>query len=75
MILPGKGGVHRSESFGHGEGGMEETVARLNIEHYRQLLATETDTAKRQILMRLLAEEEEKLRLLSENSKTRKQSA
>jgi hypothetical protein len=56
------------------EGGMERTVARLNIEHYKHLLARETDDAKRQTLMRLLAEEEAKLRGLPE-PKTRKRSA
>jgi hypothetical protein len=40
---------------------MDRTVARLNIEHYRRLLETETDEAKRQIIVRLLAEEEAKL--------------
>lgn len=53
---------------------MEEAVARLNIEHYKQLLATEPDDAKRQTLMRLLAEEEAKLRALS-SSQTRTRSA
>jgi len=36
-------------------------IARLNIEHYRRLLATEIDESKRQTVMRLLAEEEAKL--------------
>jgi hypothetical protein len=36
-------------------------VARLNIEHYRKLLAAEPDEAKRQTLIRLQAEEELKL--------------
>ena len=40
---------------------MDRSVARLNIEHYRRLLATETDEARRQTLLRLLAEEEAKL--------------
>ena len=40
---------------------MDRAVARLNIEHYRKLLATETDEARRQTLLRLLAEEEAKL--------------
>ncbi len=53
---------------------MEKTIARLNIEHYKQLLTSETDDAKRKTLMRLLAEEEAKLRILSE-PKTRKRSA
>lgn len=36
---------------------MDRTVARLNVEHYRRLLARETDEARRQVVMRLLAEE------------------
>ena len=40
---------------------MDRTVARLNIEHYRTLLAKETDESKRPTIMRLLAEEEAKL--------------
>ncbi len=40
---------------------MDRTVARLNIEHYRRLLATETDESKRKMLQKLLAEEEAKL--------------
>jgi hypothetical protein len=40
---------------------MDRTVARLNIEHYRRLLATESDETRRQVIQRLLAEEEAKL--------------
>jgi hypothetical protein len=40
---------------------MDRTVAHLNVEHYRRLLAKETDEARRQTLMRLLAEEEAKI--------------
>lgn len=40
---------------------MDRTVASLNIEHYKRLLATETDESRRQMLLRLLAEEEKKL--------------
>lgn len=40
---------------------MDRTVARLNIERYRQLLATETDEGRRQLLLRLIAEEEVKI--------------
>ena len=36
-------------------------MARLNIEHYQRLLAREIDEARRQTIMRLLAEEEAKL--------------
>ena len=41
---------------------MDRFVARLNIEHYRQLLARETDDGQRQKLLRLIAEEEAKLK-------------
>ncbi len=40
---------------------MDRSVARLNIEHYRRLIADETDNERRQVLLRLLAEEEAKL--------------
>jgi len=40
---------------------VDRTVARLNIEHYRRLLARETDETRRQTILRLLAEEEAKL--------------
>jgi hypothetical protein len=40
---------------------MDRAVARLNVEHYRRLLADETDEARRQTLLRLLAEEAAKL--------------
>lgn len=40
---------------------MDETIARLNIEHFRSKLSDEKDEAKRQSLARLLAEEEQKL--------------
>jgi hypothetical protein len=40
---------------------LDRTVARLNIEHYKRLLASETDEQKRKVLLRLLAEEEAKL--------------
>jgi hypothetical protein len=41
---------------------MDRFVARLNIDHYRELLAKETDEAQRQRLVRLIAEEEAKLK-------------
>jgi hypothetical protein len=37
---------------------MDRFVAQANIDHYRKLLAKETDEAKREALARLLAEEE-----------------
>lgn len=40
---------------------MDEFVAKLNIEHFKKKLATETDEARRQTLLTLLAEEEAKL--------------
>jgi hypothetical protein len=40
---------------------VDRSVAHLNIEHYKRLLAQETDTALRQQLLRLLAEEEAKI--------------
>ncbi|HVO92002.1 MAG TPA: hypothetical protein VMT22_04140 [Terriglobales bacterium] len=40
---------------------MDRSVARLNIEHFRRLLAKETDEQRRLMLQRLLAEEEAKL--------------
>jgi hypothetical protein len=36
-------------------------IARLNIEHFRRLLAAETDPAKRTMILQPLAEEEAKL--------------
>ena len=39
---------------------MQRFVARQNIEHYRLLLKHETDPAKRETLLKLLAEEEAK---------------
>lgn len=50
---------------------MDEFVARANIAHYREKLATETDDAARQMLRRLLAEEEAKLAML-ENDPSKK---
>ena len=45
---------------------MQIYVARLNVEHFRQLIAAETDPKKPDLLRRLLAEEEAKLgRLLA----------
>lgn len=41
-------------------------IARLNIDHFRRRLATETNVAARQQVTRLLAEEEAKLAALSD---------
>ncbi len=35
----------------------DEFIARLNIAHFREKLATEQDEVKRQTLLRLLAED------------------
>ena len=51
---------------------MDQTISRLNIEHYRRKLATEQDETMRQTLMRLLAEEQAKLAAL-DNSLERRQ--
>jgi hypothetical protein len=40
---------------------MDRSVARLNVEHYKRLLAKETDEQRRHLLMRLLAQEEAKI--------------
>jgi hypothetical protein len=47
-------------------------VARLNIDHYRQQLATEADKTKRQMMLRLIAEEEAKLAALQDPPKEQK---
>jgi hypothetical protein len=38
-----------------------KNIVRLNIEHYKRLLATETDPGKRETITKLLAEQETKL--------------
>jgi hypothetical protein len=48
---------------------MDRTVAHLNIEHYRRLLAAETDQSKRKTLQKLLAEEEAKLERARQEAK------
>jgi hypothetical protein len=45
---------------------MDRAVAHLNIEHYRRLLATETDETKRRTILGLLAEEKAKLAALDD---------
>jgi hypothetical protein len=44
-----------------GAGAVDRAVAHLNVEHFRRLLADETDGARRQTILSLLAEEETKL--------------
>ena len=43
---------------------MNKSVARFNIEHFRKLLADESDETRQQMIARLLAEEEAKLALM-----------
>ena len=47
---------------------MEINIARLNIEHFRKKLSDEADETTRQLLLRLLAEEETKLARLTNRS-------
>ncbi len=48
---------------------MDKAVATLNIEHYKKLLASESDATKREAIVRLLAEEEAKLAKIPEERK------
>ncbi len=45
---------------------MDKTISRLNIDHFRKMLATEQEQMKREMLLRLLAEEEAKLSALDD---------
>jgi hypothetical protein len=51
---------------------MDKSVARLNIEHYRRLLATDIDDGKRQTILKLLAQEEATLASLIKIEKAEK---
>ncbi len=51
---------------------MDKFIAHANIAHLREKLATERDESKRQILFRLLAEEEAKLAGLDDPPKRKK---
>jgi hypothetical protein len=56
----GRGGV--KSGVGPGAIMMDKSVAELNIEHYRKLLASEDmDETKREVVETLLAAEQEKL--------------
>jgi hypothetical protein len=48
---------------------MDKKVAKLDIEHYTKLLASEIDATKRESIARLLAEEEAKLAKISKERK------
>ena len=51
---------------------MDKMIARLNISHYKMKLVTEQDEAKRQILLRLLTEEQAKLAALNDPQKRKR---
>ena len=40
-------------------------IMELNIKHYQELLKTETDASKRQVISKLLSEEQAQLKLLT----------
>jgi hypothetical protein len=48
---------------------MERFIKRKNIEHYREMLETTTDPARRRVIEKLLCEEEYKLRKVEEDRK------
>jgi hypothetical protein len=43
-------------------------IIELNIEHFRRLLTAETEPTKRQMIQKLLAEEEAKLAALAKQA-------
>jgi hypothetical protein len=51
---------------------MDKFVAKANIQHYRKKLAQETDETQRQLLERLVAEEEAKLDGLNQPTTTKR---
>jgi bacterioferritin (cytochrome b1) len=54
---------------------MDRFVARVNVGHIRDKLATEQDEVKRQTLQRILAEQEAKLAELENNQAKKKRHA
>jgi len=40
---------------------MNPAIARLNVAHYKRLLVKETDEKRREMLLRLIAEEEARI--------------
>jgi hypothetical protein len=51
---------------------MPAEIARANIEHFKKLLETETDAKKRDVIQRLLVEEEQKLAALKHRTERKK---
>jgi hypothetical protein len=52
--------------------GMADWIARANIEHFKKLLQTEKDPAKRSVIERELGEEEQKLAAILKSQNERK---
>jgi hypothetical protein len=50
---------------------MDQHLAFLNIERFRRLLETETDEARRQMIFRLIGEEEVKINVFSDGKNER----
>jgi hypothetical protein len=53
---------------------MRRFVARLNIDHYRQILAVETDEEKRKLIEQLLTDEEAELKAAKHKDQEQKAS-
>ena len=51
---------------------MERFVHRQNVEHFREMLKTLTDPAQREVIKKLLAEEEAALRKAEDEYKKQK---
>jgi hypothetical protein len=51
---------------------MERFVHRQNVEHFREMLKTVTDPAQREVIKKLLAEEEAGLRKAEDEYKKQK---
>ncbi len=45
--------------------GVDKLIAQLNIEHFHKRLSVATDPEQRELLLRLISEEEQKLACLS----------
>lgn len=57
------GGYHRSIGVR-----MPDWIANANVEHFKKLLKSESDPAKRRVIERELAEEEQKLAALKKQA-------
>ena len=51
---------------------MREFVARVNIDHYREILAVETNEEKRKLIEQLLAQEEAELEAAKQKHRDQK---